>query len=130
MACNLVINLRLVGKIGKIKMIDKSQRLVLYIQICPDRPPAFLQLFQSCVRSPVRVYKPVHTEVPVMGEFAGVSAVVVNRLSFFCLTLPGGVVTPFPHKAAGKLIILINHLLVVFNISRAVAHGMHIFTLD
>ena len=86
-----------------------------------------LVLYQAGVGASVRINQTVNTEVAVVGVFAVVAAVEVLGLAVFRLACVNGVVTEFPHKTAAHLVICLDELPVVFQISGAVAHGVGIF---
>ena len=92
-----------------------------------DRTVHILILHHAGMGAAVGIHKTVHTEVAVVGIFTVVTAVPVHRLAVFCLALVDCVVTPLPDKAAAHDLVGLNELPVVFQIARAVAHGVGVF---
>ena len=97
---------------------------------CPDGAHNVAELQKAGVRCPIRIHKAIHTVIAVVGELAGIAAVAVNGLAFLCDAGIDGMVTPFPHKAAGVAVVFLHSSVIGFQIPGAVAHGVGIFTLD
>ena len=79
------------------------------------------------MRCPVRIYQSVHTEIAVMDLFPKISSVKILFFSISSLSPVHSMITPLPHKASAKLVILINHLEIILQISRSVSHSMTVF---
>ena len=57
-----------------------------------------------------------------MNFFAMVAPISIYSLSILSSSMSNRMVTPFPDKAAAHFIIILNHLEVIFKISRSVSH--------
>ena len=75
----------------------------------------------------VGVNKAVAAKVMVVVFFAPVAAVAVFNLSFFGFAHYKAVVAPFPDKAAAKPVGAVEKLMIIFQVARAVTHGMAVF---
>jgi len=82
------------------------------------------------VRRAVGINQTVHAEVAVVRILAGIAAVAVDRLVFRGDAGINGVVAPFPDKTAAGSIICFDRLIIVFDITGAVAHRVYIFTQE
>ena len=89
-----------------------------------------LVLHQAGMGLAVGVNQTIHAEVAIMLGFAVITAVPVHRLAIGSFTLIDGVIAPLPHKAAAELLMGIEHLEVILQVSGAVAHGVAVFTQD
>ena len=88
----------------------------------PCRAVYILVFQQSCVYCSVRIYQSIYTEIAIMNFFAMVAPISIYSLSILGNAMSNRMVTPFPDKAAAHFIIILNHLEVIFKISRTVSH--------
>ena len=79
------------------------------------------------MRSSIRIYKSIHTEVSIIHLLTMITAIVVNGFPVFSYTLIYCVVTPLPYKSATHNIVLLNELEVILEISRTISHTVTIF---
>ena len=98
-------------------------------QLRADGTDAVFPLIQPLVRPAVREHQAVHAEIPVVRIFSGVSPVMVDRPAVRRLALVGRVVAPLPHEAAAEAVVFVDLLHIIFDVPRAVPHGMHKFAL-
>ena len=92
------------------------------------RRTVYIFVFQkSGVHPAVRIDQPVHAEVSVVRELAAVAAVGVDFPAVRRGSPVDGMVAPLPDKAAADAIVLLHELEIIFQIARAVAHGVTVF---
>ena len=77
----------------------------------------------------VRINKTVHAEIAVIVSFPKISAVAVFYPSLSRLTKRYRMVAPLPHKATAETLIGIEYIVIILQISRAISHGVAVFTL-
>ena len=82
---------------------------------------------QSRMRCTIRINQPVHTEIAIMNGFSMIPSIIISGLSIFCRSMCDRMITPFPDKPATHPVILMNHLKIIFKISRSVSHTMAVF---
>ena len=79
------------------------------------------------MRCTIRIDQPVHTEIAIMNGFSMIPSIIISGLSIFCRSMCDRMITPFPDKPATHPVILMNHLKIIFKISRSVSHTMAVF---
>ena len=92
------------------------------------RRTVYVFVFQKTgVHPAVRIDQTVHAEVSVVRELAAVAAVSVDFPAVRRCSPVDGVVAPLPDKAAADAVVLLHELEIIFQIARAVAHGVTVF---
>ena len=82
---------------------------------------------QSRMRCTIRIDQPVHTEIAIMNGFSMIPSIIISGLSIFCRSMCDRMITPLPDKPATHPIILMDHLKIIFKISRSVSHAVTVF---
>ena len=94
----------------------------------PGRTNYIFVFKQSCVRSAVGINQTVKTKVAVMREFTRIAAVAVDIAIIGSFSVIYRMVTPFPYKSAAKVIVFHSKTIIIFNVTRTVAHCVTVFT--
>ena len=126
--CHFIRNIHIILQIVKIHIIVKNYLSVfLIIGHNPNRTIDIFILQQSCMRCTIRINQPIHTEISIMNGFSMIPSIIISGLSIFCRSMCDRMITPFPDKPATHPVILMNHLKIIFKISRSVSHTMAVF---
>ena len=122
-------NVQVVFEIRKVHVIVQCKRAGVLVEGCHPRRAVDVFVFQqSGVDAAVGVDQTVHTEVTVVRELIRVAAVGVNLPSVRRGTAVDGMVAPFPDKSSAGAVVFFHQTEVVFQVARAVAHGVTVFT--
>ena len=88
-------------------------------------------MFQKTgVRSTIRVYQTIHTEVSVVDFFVPVAAVEEFIFAFDGFAHIYGVVAPFPYETADITRIFVETFKISLQVSRTVTHSVAVFYFD
>ena len=79
------------------------------------------------VPSAIRVNQSVDTKVTIVNRFVMITAIIIHGLSICRFAMRDGMITPFPDKAATHPVVLLNHLKILFKITRPISHTMAVF---
>ena len=87
----------------------------------------YILVFQkSGVRRALRVYQSVHAEIAIMDRFSMITAIMIYGLPIFCPAMCDRMIAPFPDKSSADPVITLDHLKVIFKISRSISHAVAI----
>ena len=126
--CHFIENIHIILQIIKIHIIVKNH-LSVFLDIRHDshRTIDIFIFQQSRMRCTIRIDQPVHTEIAIMNGFSMIPSIIISGLSIFCRSMCDRMITPLPDKPATHPVILMNHLKIIFKISRSVSHAVAVF---
>ena len=78
------------------------------------------------MQGPIRIDQAIHTEVAEVRIVTKVAPVTVGRFCLSRLWHRDGMVTPFPDEEANQLRMTLHAVIIIFQTTRSIAHGMGI----
>ena len=123
--CQFIADFHIIFQVIKIHVVVKHQLSTFFIIGNNSYRTIYILVFQqSCVYSSVRIYQSIHTEIAVMDLFSMISSISIDCLSILGSTMSNCMVTPFPDKTTTHFIVVLNHLEIIFKISRSISHAV------
>ena len=128
---HLIAEHGVVLQVYEIHIVFDAQCTVLGIKFCHTHRAMYIfKLHQSRMRGAVRINESIHAEISIMRVLVVVAAVCVHFPALDRFSHINCMVAPLPDEAAAHLLLAVNQLEVVLEISRSVSHRMAVFAHD